>query len=152
MKCYKDLYKSNKNFNKYCKKIDKRAIKKFIEISNIDTIKLSNYLLKNQKRKEYMCYKDGKLYYNKMNEDIYKIKNIVKRENTNYICLTESGIKIEIKLRFKNGCGLIFPAFQIKRKIPKIKELKLICKKNNIIPPKLKKDICKKLDENSIIY
>ena len=46
----------------------------------------------------------------------------------------------------------MYPAFQIKRKIPYVKELKLLCKTHNLTPPKLKKDILKLLDDNGIIY
>lgn len=152
MKEYKDKYKIDKKFNDYCKKIDKEAIKKFIEITMIDKIKLSNYLRESQKDKHYMCYHNEKIYYDTINENLYNLSSIVKKEKTNYIYKTEFGMKLEIKLRFKNGCGLQFPAFQIKRKIPTIKELKQICINHIIKPPKLKKDIIAILDENSIIY
>jgi hypothetical protein len=152
MKLFKEKYDTDKNFNKECKKIDTEAIKQFIESSNLNIKKLSSYLLNSQINKVYMCYKDGKFYYDKVNENLYKIKKVEERKSTNYICVTESGMKLEVRLRFKNGCGLQFPALQIKRKIPFVKDLKLICQKNNLTPPKLKKDICKLLDENNIIY
>jgi hypothetical protein len=149
---FKELYDNNNQFNKFCKEVDKKAIKKQIEESDIKIEELSNYLLESQSKKEYMCYKDSEFYYDKIPEDWYKILGVIKRENTNFICNTKGGIKLEVKLRFKNGNGLQFPAFQISQKIPIVKELKLICKKNNIEPPKLKKDIIKKLIENNIIY
>lgn len=152
MSKYKAKYDTDAVFNKYCKRIDKSAIKQFISMANIDIVKLSNYLVKSQDKKEYMLYKDGECYYEKLDEGLFKIKEIIGRQNTNFIAITESGMKLEIKLRFKNGCGLQFPAFQIKRKIPYIKELKLICKHNNITSPKLKKDICKILDKLKIVY
>lgn len=152
MKEYKDKYDTSKSFNTYCKRIDKEAIKKFIEISTLDVHKLSKYLLNSQIDKEYMCYKDGKFYYDKNNNDIYKLIRVVDYNNTNIICSTKAGIKLEIKLRFKNGCGLQYPALQIQRKIPKVSELKSICEKNNIKCPELKADICKILDINDIIY
>jgi len=153
MKHLKELYDSNQIFKKHCQKIDKEAIHQFIEMTNINYEKLSEYLLKGQKNKIYMCYGGGNFYYDNLDESLYKIINLEKKENTNYICITEKGMKLEIKLRFKNGCGLQFPAFQIKRRIPSIKELQLICQKNNIkLSCKLKKDICKILDENNIIY
>lgn len=149
---YKAAYDTNIEFNKYCKTIDKLAIKEFIGFAILDIGKLSGYLLKTQYKKEYMCYKNGGIYHDTINEDLYKIKAVVKLEPTNFICITECGKKIEVKLRFKNGCGLQFPAFQIKRKIPAIKELKEICRVNNIKPPKLKRDICKLLDEHMVNY
>ena len=34
-------------------------------------------------------------------------------KSPNYICQTESGQRLEVKLRWKNYCGIAFPAFQI---------------------------------------
>ena len=152
MKLFKKLYDSNESYNKKCKKIDKTAIKSFIQISNVDMNKFSDYLSNSQKDKIYMYYKNNKFYFGENNENLFKLTKLIKRENTNYIYETLDGMKIEIKLRFKNGCGLQFPAFQIKRKIPTVNELKLICKNNDIKPPKLKKDICDILDKNMIVY
>ena len=152
MKPFKVLYDKNKNFREHCKKIDKEAIEKFIKLSNINIVELSNYLFDSQNGKEYILYKDGNFTQQKIDSKHFKIKEIIKREPTNYIALTDSGIKFQIKLRFKNGCGLQFPAFQISRKIPSVNELKLLCVENNIDPPKLKPDILQKLNENGIIY
>ena len=155
MNHFKEKYNKDINFNKYCKKIDKEAIEKFIKITTIDTTKLSKYLLESQMNKHYMCYNKHKIYYDSLNTSLYEVSNLIKREKTNYIYQNVFGMKLEIKLRFKNGCGLQFPAFQIKRKIPTIKELKLICQdnKNKINKvPKLKRDICIELNKHNIIY
>lgn len=153
IKEYKYKYDNDIKFNKYCKDIDKEAIKDFIiNTADLDTKNLSKYLVETQKDKHYMLYHNGKISYDTVNEDMYKISKVVKKEPTNYICEAENGMKIEIKLRFKNGCGLQYPAFQISRKIPTKKELEKICNKHNINPPKLKNDILSILDENSIIY
>lgn len=152
MKQFKEKYDLDEKFKKYCKNINNEAIKKFIEMTEINMEKLSKYLLESQKEKVYMCYKENKLYLDTIDNKLYKIKNLFKKEDTNYIYQTEAGMKLEIKLRFKNGCGLQFPAFQIKRRIPSVKELKKICDNNNIKSPKLKKDICSILNENNIIY
>ena len=152
MKAFKEKYDTDKTFNAFCKKVDKIAIREFIQLSDIKVSDLSNYLSTSQKQKKYMCYKDGKMYYDTQNEGLYTITEVVKREKTNYICLTDSGMKLEVKLRFKNGCGLQFPAFQIKRKIPSVKELKELCRAHDITAPRLKKDICKVLDQHHIMY
>lgn len=154
MKEYKSKYDTDCNFKKYCMKIDKEAIKKFIGLSEIKIQKLSSYLLESQKNKIYMIYQNNTFKYETVDESLYQIKKLIKKENTNYICETESGIKLEIKLRFKNGCGLQFPAFQIKRKIPTVKMLKELCIKKDIdLPSKIKKkDILSILDKESIIY
>ena len=57
MKQFKEKYDTDINFNKYCKDIDKESIKQFIEMTTINMDKLSDYLLKSQKEKIYMCYK-----------------------------------------------------------------------------------------------
>jgi len=152
MKDFKYKYDTNESFSKYCKKIDKEAIKTFIQITHINMEKLSNYLLEGQKNKVYMCYKENHFHYDTLNENMYKIVKLDKKENTNYIYTTETGIKLEIKLRFKNGCGLQFPAFQIKQKIPSVIELKKICLVHGIHPPKRKKDICLILNQHNIVY
>lgn len=154
MKIFKEKYDTDNNFNIYCKKIDKEGIKKFIEMTEIDMDMLSNYLLKTQENKHYMCYSENKINYDTVDKNLYKITKLIKKDNTNYIYQTELGMKLEIKLRFKNGCGLQFPAFQIHRKVPHKKELKEICKTNNIdVPSKaLKTEIANLLDKHNIIY
>jgi hypothetical protein len=151
---YKEKYNNNIEFNRFCKKIDKEAINNFIKLANLNITELSRYLTNSQKDKIYMCYSEGKFYLDKFDSSIYNIKYLEKKTNVDFICVTEKGYKIEVKLRFKNGCGLQYPAFQIKRKIPDIKVLKELCKKNNIIlPNKFNKcDIEILLDSKKIIY
>lgn len=152
MSDYKKMYDSDKNFNKKVKVIDKESIKEFLTLCELDITKLSEYLLKSQKDKNYMCYENNDFHYDKIDENFYKIKSVIQIKSPNIICETENGYKIEIKLRWKNGNGIQFPAFQIQRKIPLIKDLHSICKKFNIIPPRLKKDILKALDKENILY
>ena len=152
MKLFKEKYDNDKDFNMYCKKIDKTAIKEFIQMCNLDISILSDYLLTTQTDKIYMCYKDHNFYHDMVDTSLYIIKNVIQKEPTNFICETNNGCKLEVKLRFKNGCGLQFPAFQIKRKIPTVKQLKILCSENNIPSPKLKKKIIEVLDEHNIIY
>lgn len=156
MKTFKEKYKSSPEFHAMCKRTDKEAIKFFIKNSNLKVNALSDYLQTSQKNKHYMCYCNGKIFYDKLDESLYKL-NVecpVKKEPTNYIVTCENGARLEVKLRFKNGCGLQFPAFQIKRKIPTVKQLKNICKSNNIILPSnaKKNDIIEALDKANVIY
>ena len=152
MNKFKDKYDTNSLFKKYCQDIDKQSIRDFIQMTHIDMNNLSDYLLEGQKNKVYMCYKENKFHYDTIDESMYKIKFLDKKENTNYIYITYNGSKLEIKLRFKNGCGLQFPAFQIKRKIPTIEELKQLCEVHRIPAPRLKKDICLVLDKHKVVY
>ena len=151
MKPYKEKYDTDKGFNDYCKKIDKQAIKQFISISNLNIAKLSRYLSETQSNKIYMCYKNKVFYLDNVDPSIYTIKDTIQKKNTNYICITENNMLIELRLRFKNGCGLQFPAFQIKRKFPNVKELKELCKAHNIVAPRLKKDMINILTRHSIM-
>lgn len=137
VKEYKKKYDNDKSFNKFAKKVSKESIDKYLESSTLDTEKLTHNLLKNQKDKYYMCYKNNRFYLDKMSSDNFKITHVIEINAPNIICMTESGHKLEIKLRWKNGNGIQFPAFQIKRKEPSQKkllrkELVQICKKNNI--------------------
>lgn len=153
MKTFKELYKSDPCFYKFCKMIDKKAIKEFILLSNLNISLLSEKLSKSQSNKHYMCYKNNVFYYDTLNPDLYSISDVCKKEPTNFICNTKSGYQLEVKLRFKNGCGLLFPSFQIKQKIPSIKELKTILKNHGFNSiPRLKNDILNMLNENHIVY
>ena len=49
-----------------------------------------------------------------MNEDMFKLVSVVERKGRCYICETACGGKLSIRLRFKNGCGIQFPALQIR--------------------------------------
>ena len=61
-----------------------------------------------------MLYKDGKIYHEVHTQDDYTIdpETIIK-ESPNFLCKTVSGKKMKILLRWKNGNGIAFPAFQI---------------------------------------
>lgn len=102
-------------FYKNANQISKESIKEFIRKSDLDINKLTTYLLKTQIDKNYMLYKEGKLYLQKINQDDYTIVSFVKNKRMNgFVATSKSGIKIKILLRWKNGNGIAFPAFQIK--------------------------------------
>ena len=102
-------------FYKKANQISKESIKEFIKKSDLDNKKLTEYLLKTQVDKNYMLYKDAKLYLQKINLDDYIIVSSVKNKQMNgYVATSKSNIKIKILLRWKNGNGIAFPAFQIK--------------------------------------
>nr|QDY52324.1 hypothetical protein 6_36 [Mimiviridae sp. ChoanoV1] len=99
------------DFYNLAKKISSESIETFIKNNELNSSKMSDYLKKSQDDKIYMLFYQGKFYLEK-NEDDYKIINITKTKNQ-FICHTESGKKIKILLRWKNGNGISFPAFQI---------------------------------------
>ena len=154
MELYKEKYSSDKEFNRFCRKVSNDAIKYYLEGAILDTNKLTDYLMRTQKGKIYMMWDLNSKSFKreKLNEDLYRVTKIIDCTKNTVICETHSGMKISVLLRFKNGNGIQFPALQIKQEIPTVKELKALCTKNNINAPKLKKDICKILDNNHIIY
>lgn len=117
---YKKMYKENnfKNeFVKFCRRLDKESNRQFLNQTTLDTDKLSSYLLDSQQHKIYMLYKDEQFYHQRIDESLYKIiPGSVVVKSPNYLCQTESGQRLEVKLRWKNYCGIAFPAFQISEK------------------------------------
>ena len=100
-------------FYKKCKEISKQSIYVFIKITKLNTIKLQEYLTNTQKNKVYMLFYNKKIY-NETNMIDFKIKYIISSpKKSSYICITKSNYKIKILMRWKNGNGIQFPAFQI---------------------------------------
>jgi len=110
-------YSGNKEdieFYNYTKKISKESIETFIENNELNIIKLSNYLKNTQKDKFYMLYKNNKFYLENINTDNYEIIKYIKKPNKSlYIARTKTNNNINILLRWKNGNGIAYPAFQI---------------------------------------
>lgn len=102
------------NFYKKVNEYSKESIKKFVLMEDIRVLELSNYLLNTQQNKIYMLYYQGEFFLEKVNTDNFKILSVSINKNKNgYIADTISGKKIKILLRWKNGNGIAFPAFQI---------------------------------------
>ncbi len=80
----------------------------------LDVEKLNNYLESSQRDKIYLLFKEGKFYIEKHPKESYTITSYVKDESKHrFLATTESGEVIKILLRWKNGKGIAFPAFQI---------------------------------------
>lgn len=156
MREYKEKYDTDTNFKRNSKKIDKLTNKKYLTESKLDTKKLSEYLIDTQQNKRYMCFNpnDGKFYDDTLDKSLYEIDEVCEIKAPNIICKTKKGYKLEIKLRWKNGNGIQYPAFQISRKIPTKAELIKICKENEIeINTKIvKKLIVQTLTDSGIIF
>tara|TARA_B100001063_G_scaffold225777_1_gene234856 strand:- start:1449 stop:2573 length:1125 start_codon:yes stop_codon:yes gene_type:complete len=104
-------------FYTYANMISKESIEKFIESNDVNVEKLNKYLQDSQNEKIYMMYKNGKFYKEYANLDNYIITSCSKdAKKYRYVCETKSGIKLNILLRWKNGNGIAFPAFQISQK------------------------------------
>ena len=96
------------------KEIARESIEKFIEQSDLLKDKLEVYLQGGQDGKIYMMYKDGTFNLESMDPDNYILEDVIKEPSKNrYVCRTKSGLWIGMLLRWKNGNGIAFPAFQV---------------------------------------
>ena len=121
------------NFYNKCKKISKQGIREFMKETSLKPDSLTTYLHDSQKEKKYLLYKDETFKMETHNQDMFSLINdsITKNQNS-FFAKTKSGHSLKILLRWKNGEGIAFPAFQINQYIPPVKELKKICKENNL--------------------
>ena len=104
-------------FYEDAKKYSKESIYNFIQMTDLNISKLIEYLKNTQKDKVYMMYENNTFCFEKINMDDYEIVNYVKNAKTSsYIATTKPGNELHILLRWKNGNGIAFPAFQIKLK------------------------------------
>ena len=86
----------------------------FVSKNDINIDNLNEYLKNSQKNKKYMLYKEKSLYFEEHNEYDYLIKSYEKEPSlSRYKAKTESGNTLKILIRWKNGNGVAFPAFQI---------------------------------------
>ena len=61
-----------------------------------------------------MLYKNNKFYLENINTDNCEIIKYIKKPNKSlYIARTKTNNNINILLRWKNGNGIAYPAFQI---------------------------------------
>jgi hypothetical protein len=110
-------YTGNENdvkFYKECIRISKDSISTFITNYELDFKKLSAYFKTSQQNKKYMLYFKNKFYYEDPCLDDYEIVKVVKNSKTSrYDCYNKKGKNIKVLLRWKNGNGIAFPAFQV---------------------------------------
>ena len=96
------------------KELSENSIKTFIENNALKIDELTNYLLNTQTNKTYMLYKNGKIYLQYINSENYQITSYKKEPHLQrYVATTKTGIVLKILLRWKNGNGIAYPAFQI---------------------------------------
>jgi hypothetical protein len=106
--------KEDIDFYNSSKKLSEESIKTFITNNELKINELTKYLLNSQSDKNYMLYKNGKLYLQSINSENYEIISYKKEpELQRYIARTKTGITLKILLRWKNGNGIAYPAFQI---------------------------------------
>lgn len=114
MEEFKKKYKNEEWFNFACKQLARYSIERFLLLVELDIHKLSN-TLKEKQNKHFMLYSNGMYYYDKPNMEDFEIESyIVDSKNKNrFICKTKSGKPMYVLLRWKNGNGIAYPAFQI---------------------------------------
>lgn len=101
-------------FYEESKLISRECITEFIKNTDLDIDKLSKYLLDSQDGKIYLMYKNDNFYIQQKNNDDYIIESYTKNpEKSRYEAVTKSQQKMNILLRWKNGNGIAYPAFQI---------------------------------------
>jgi hypothetical protein len=101
-------------FYKAAKRLSNESITTFIEQNTLDIEKLSKYLQETQDTKYYMLYNNNKFHKETINMDEYKLVSSEKQaKKYRFIATAKTGNKISILLRWKNGNGIAFPAFQI---------------------------------------
>jgi hypothetical protein len=110
----KELYKLNDTFQANAKALSKKSIEEFLKRTRLDTQRLSSYLQTSQDDKVYMMYKNGVFTLQKHASELYTIVSCETcPSKACFIATMKSGDKIKILLRWKNGNGIAFPAFQI---------------------------------------
>ena len=93
----------------------KEGIRTFIQETELNHEKLTDYLLESQQGKVYMLYHENNFVKEQVNLDDYHIVSVTKNpEKSRYECVTKTGIRLNVLLRWKNGNGIAFPAFQIR--------------------------------------
>ena len=101
-------------FYELAKAVTNQSISSFIEKTELNIELLSNYLLTSQNNKIYMLYSNKKFIVQKPNMDDYQILSVTKNPTKfRFDCISKSGVKLNVLLRWKNGNGIAFPAFQI---------------------------------------
>jgi hypothetical protein len=101
-------------FYKTAKRLSNESITTFIEQNTLDIEKLSKYLQDTQDTKYYMLYNNNKFHKETINMDEYKLISCENQgKKYRFVATAQTGNKISILLRWKNGNGIAFPAFQI---------------------------------------
>jgi hypothetical protein len=101
-------------FYNQCKNMSKESIAKFVTETHLKTDELTAYLISSQHNKLYLLYKNGRFTIQRTNNDDYIIESYaVNKQKNGYEAITKTGKKMNILLRWKNGNGIAYPAFQI---------------------------------------
>lgn len=112
----KKLYKENIEFQSYAKKYSKISIEEYLSFSKLNIEKLQKYIIESQSNKIYTLYKNGTFIIEELDISNYFIKSseLDSKYKNKYICqINNNTNQLNCLLRWKNGNGIAFPAFQI---------------------------------------
>jgi hypothetical protein len=97
-----------------CIETSRECITNFIGSTELNIEKLTQYLLESQDKKNYLLYKNGGFHIQTPNTDEYIIDSYSRNpEKNRFDAITKTNKHIKILLRWKNGNGIAYPAFQI---------------------------------------
>jgi len=101
-------------FYELSNRLSQESISTFISNTDLNIKALTEYLQSTQSGKIYMLYYEGKFIMQCPNSDDYEIVGVTKNPVLfRYDCVSRNGKKMKVLLRWKNGNGIAFPAFQI---------------------------------------
>lgn len=102
-------------FYKLANKLSSESIIAFIGKTELNIDLLNDYLSSSQKDKIYMLYKNGRFHRQVIDPSKHLIVSYTKckKKKNRFVATTQDGKDIKILLRWKNGNGIAFPAFQI---------------------------------------
>lgn len=130
--CMKSLqdkyYKGSKTSSQYtgnpddirfyneCINISKQTIYDFLTQSELklNIEKLNQYFKTSQKEKNYLLCRNHQYFYETIPEKEYTLTEEYTLNPPYIYCKTLSGSILKIMIRFKNGNGIAYPAFQVK--------------------------------------
>jgi len=105
--------KHAESFYNECIEVSQECIKHFIMFeTDLNFEKLTEYLCKSQEGKIYLLCKNSEFTLEYPNQDDYIIESYEKLGNQ-FVATTKTNKKMHILLRWKNGNGIAYPAFQI---------------------------------------
>ena len=101
-------------FYELSNRLSQDSISTFISNTDLNIKALTEYLQSTQSGKIYMLYYEGKFIMQNSNIDDYEIVGVTKNPVLfRYDCVSRNGKNMKVLLRWKNGNGIAFPAFQI---------------------------------------
>ncbi len=94
--------------------LSKESIAAFLSNNELNIVKLGEYLKVSQQGKYYMMFKNDEYHMETVDMDEYELVNVVSEPSkSRYIVTTKTGRQLKVLLRWKNGNGIAYPAFQI---------------------------------------